>query len=151
MTTQAKIHDQSGTLLLNVLLSMSIAVLLTTLSIPYFRQYQSNQKLDATTRELAYDLRLAQQLTVSEQVIHYVVISTSTRNHQLFRTGSSSPIKSAPLDPMISYDSITGFTLDTVRFNAYGSVSQSGVIILKNNLNLKKTISVKPSGYVEIF
>lgn len=143
-------NPQSGTLLLNVLLSLSIAMLMTTLSIPYFRQYQSNQKLDAATRNLAYDLRLAQQLTVSEQTVYYLTMSTSTRQYQIYRTGSSTPIKSEQLDTILSYDSIAGFSSSTIRFNAYGSVSQAGSIVLKNNTNLKRTINVKPSGYVEI-
>jgi len=64
--------NQSGHLLMNILVAVGIFVLLATVSIPYIRKYQPNLKLNATARALTSDLRYAQQLTVTEQVVHAV-------------------------------------------------------------------------------
>lgn len=139
-----------GFSLIELLVSAGILIAMTTISLPFIRQYQPNFRLDGASRDLATDLRLSQQLSIAEQIVYYLAISTSTRQYQLYRTGSTTPFKTYTLPNDISFDSVSGLTGDTVYFNAYGAVSESGTIKLQNNQGKIKVINIKPSGYVEL-
>ena len=146
------IRDQSGNLLITLLVSCSIIALLATISMPYIRQYQPNMKLSATAREMAADLRYAQQLTITEQVTHSVQFDFSNDKYNIRRlTGvATTTIKTVEFDPSVAFQQITGFTDDEVRFNSYGAVSESGDVTLINTNSKTMIINIKPSGYVQV-
>lgn len=144
-------RDQSGHLLVNILVALSVVALLTTISIPYIKQYQLNLKLSATARALTADLRYTQQLTITEQVAHLVELDDISDSYQILKiAAATTTIKTVTFDSNVSFQSITGFTNNQVRFNSYGGVSENGFIVLINISNRTKTITVKPSGYVQL-
>lgn len=135
--------------MVEVLVSLAIIVTLATISLPFIRRYQPNLKLDGVSRDLTSDLRLAQQYSISEQITYYIDISTSTKKYMLYRTGSSTPVKTYNLPTEINFEAVSGFTGDRIAFNAYGAVSESGSIVLTTGLK-SRTVNIKPSGYVEL-
>jgi len=140
-----------GSLLLNVLVSFGIIALMATISIPYIRQYQPNLKLNATARDLTADLRYAQQLTVTEQVIYLVDFDLDNDSYQILKSGvATTTIKTVEFDSDVSFQQVTDLTDNQVTFNFYGGVSEAGQIILVNANGKTATINVKPSGYIQL-
>ena len=137
-------------MLTQLLVSIGIIALLSTLSIPFLRQYQTSFKLNSTAKELASDLRQAQQLTVSEQNVHYLQMDIINASYNIIKQDGVVIIKTVALDPTINFQTITGFDNNRVVFNSYGAVSQSGNIVLINPNNDTTTVEVKPSGYVRV-
>ena len=68
----------------------------------------------------------------------------------IVNSASGATLKSQNINPMISINSITGLTADTVTFNVTGAALESGDIILTSSNGNTKTIAIKPSGYVKI-
>ena len=140
-----------GSLLLNVLVSFGIIALLATISVPYLKKYQPNLKLNATARDLTSDLRYAQQLTITEQVVYLVDLDLDGDSYQILKGGAATTtIKTIEFDSSISFQQVTGLTDNEVVFNFYGGVSEAGQIILINTNGKTATINVKPSGYVQL-
>ncbi len=143
--------NRNGSLLLNLLVSLGIIALLTTITIPYLRKFQPNLKLNATARDLTSDLRYAQQLTVTGQTVHKVKFYQADNKYQILKiTTATTTVKEVTLDSQVNFQQISGFTGNEVTFNYYGGVSQSGQIILININGATATINVKPSGYIQL-
>ena len=144
--------NQSGHLLMNVLVAAGIFVLLATISIPYIKKYQPNLKLNAAARALTSDLRYAQQLTVAEQVAHAVEFDLINDSYNILKLVpfATSTIKTVIFDSDLNYSQITGLTDNTAVFNYYGAVSHAGQVVLININNVTATINIKPSGYVQL-
>lgn len=142
-------RKENGMTLVEIMAWIAVTMILTTISIPFIRKFRPNFELDGSTRDLASDLRLAQQLSVAEQIVYYIDLATSTRSYAIFKTGSSTPIKTYILPTEVSYDEVTGLSNNRISFNSYGGVSQSGSITIKNSTR-SKVINIKPSGYVEL-
>ena len=138
-------------MLIDLLVAIGIVVLLSTIAIPYIRKYQPNLKLYGTARNLASDLRYAQQLAVTQQKVHVIYFDAANKKYLIQRLDTATTtVKTVSFDPDISYQQITGLNNNYVYYNFYGGVSQPGQIILKNNNNLTSTINIKTSGYVEL-
>lgn len=139
-------------MLIDLLIVVGIIALIAGISIPYLRKYQPNLKLHGAARNLAGDLRLAQQLAVTQQKVHVVYFNQANKQYLIQRldTNATTTVKTVNLDPELSYQEITGFTDNYVHYNFYGGVSQAGQIILKNTNNITSTINIKASGYVEL-
>ena len=140
-----------GSVLMSFLVCLGIIALISAISIPYIKQYQPNLKLNADAKLITTDLRLAQQLTITEQITHKVVFLTDSDTYSIIKdTEPAKTIKTVSLDPEITFQTITDLTDDEVVFNYYGGVSQSGQINLININSKTKTINVKPSGYIQL-
>lgn len=145
------IKNQGGSLLLDLVVSLGIIALISTISLPYFKKYQTNLKLNGAARELTTDLRYAQQLTIGQQAVHLLEMDLATDSYQILRSGvATTTVKAVTLDPAVSFQQITGLDSNRVVFNSYGGVSQAGQIILVNTNGITATINIKPSGYVEL-
>ncbi|MDO9399559.1 MAG: GspH/FimT family protein [bacterium] len=143
--------NNQGSMLMDIIVSLGIIVLLSTIALPYLKKYQPNLKLNGVARDLTTDLRYAQQLTVTEQKIHQVVFDLNNNQYQILKIDTATTtIKTVILDPEINIKEITGLTDNKVIFNYYGSVSSPGQIILSNINNLTATINIKPSGYIQL-
>ena len=141
----------TGGMLVNVMVSLGIFLMMATISIPYFRSFRQNVELSEAAREIVSNLRYAQQLTITEQIPHGVYFNDAIDSYYVFKLITpTSTIKAVSLPADISFDSISGFTSNLVNFNSYGSVDQNGKIIISNTNNASSTITVKPSGYVQI-
>lgn len=140
-----------GSMLIDLLVTLGIVVLLSTISIPYIRKYQPNLKLHGTARNLAADIRYAQQLAVTQQKVHVVYFDEANERYLIQRLDTATTtIKTVNFDSEISYQQITGLNDNYVYYNFYGGVSQPGQIILQNINNIVSTINIKTSGYVEL-
>lgn len=136
---------------MNLMVSIGIMALLLTVSVPYVRTYQSNAKLDGTARDLTADLRYAQQLTITEQIVHMIQLNTTNDNYQILKIDTATTtIKTVEFPAEVNFQQITNLTENQVIFNAYGAVKEAGTIILINNNGKTATIDIKPSGYIQL-
>lgn len=144
------IDNQKGYFLINLVVTLGIIALIIGLSFPYIRNYQINSILSAEARNMVGNLKYAQQLSVTEQVVHGVEFDLSSDTYWIKKFGNATTtIKEINLDSSASLDQITGLENNRVKFNFYGGVDYSGEIILKNT-NSTSTVEIKPSGYVRI-
>lgn len=144
-------QDDKGSMLVDLLVVLGIIALLATISIPYLKKYQPNLKLSAAARDLTADLRLAQQLTVTEQKVHLVAFNLLNKQYEILKLDAATmTIKTVSLDATVSFKQITGLADNQVIFNYYGGVSRPGTVILTNTNNLNATVDIKPSGYVQL-
>ena len=138
-------------MLIDLLVSFSIIALIATISIPYLKKYQPNLKLSGAARDLTSDLRLAQQLTVTEQKTHQVAFDLALDKYDILKIGAATTtVKTVNLDQEVSFKQITDLTGNKVIFNFYGGVSQAGAVVLTNTNNLDATVNIKPSGYIQL-
>lgn len=145
--------NQTGSLLVNLIVVTGIIALMTTISIPYLRQYQPNLKLSADSRALTGNLRLAQQLTITEQVPHLVFFDFSNDRYSILKLPSplaTSTVLTVNLDSEVAFQQINGLTGNLVRFNSYGAVSEAGDVVLINTNAKIATVFIKPSGYIQL-
>lgn len=142
----------TGFTIIQTLVVLGIIVILALLTMPYLRQYGPNLALQGVTRELFSNLRWAQELAISEQVIHGVYFLPAQKKYQVIRFTeiSEEVLKEKTLPQDVDFESINGFLDNKVKYNSYGAVFESGEIILINTNNQTSTIDVRPSGYVRI-
>lgn len=138
-------------MLIDLLVTLGIIALLSTITIPYLKKYQPNLKLNAAARDLTTDIRYAQQLTVTEQKVHLVKFDDLQNKYQILKIDiATTTVKSVGFDNEISIKEITGLADKQIVFNYYGGVSQPGQVILTNINNAEAVINIKPSGYVQL-
>lgn len=144
-------NQTGGAMILNLIVGISIFAMLSLLSIPYVKKYQTSMILSGTVKNLTADLRFAQQSTITEQVVHIVQLDEIGNNYSILKTGAATTtIKTVNLPAGISYQSISADLNGQVIFNSFGGVSQSGSIIIKNEDNRTNAINIKPSGYIQM-
>ncbi len=139
--------------LAELLVVIGIVVILTSVSVPLFRNTRPSLQLSGVTRDLVTDLRYAQQLAVTEQADHGVYFSTTTEDkYQIIRheNTATTTIKEKSLPEGINFQYISPLTDNEIRFNPYGAVKEAATTTLSNLKNETKTIRVSPSGFVKI-
>lgn len=143
--------NNSGSALIDVLVSFGIIALLSTIAIPYIKKYQPNLKLNSDARNLTADLRYAQQLAITEQKIHITSFDLNNNKYDILKIDyATTTVKTVFLDSEVSFKQITGLSSNQAVFNFYGGVSQPGQIILTNTNNIDASINIKPSGYIQL-
>ena len=144
-------RNNQGRLLLSLLITMGIVALLSVITIPYLKEYQPNLMLNGVARDLTSDLRYAQQLTITEQVVHMVKMYYDEDEYKILRIDTSTTtIKEVAFPLDVNYQQITNLTNNEAVFNSYGGVNESGSVILINSNNKQATINIKPSGYIQL-
>jgi Tfp pilus assembly protein FimT len=141
---------KNGVTIIELLVVVGIISLLTIVSLPLLLSYQKTTKLKNEALNLAINLRLAQQLAVTEQVIYNVKIFPAEKKYQIINSGSGVVRKEVILDQEISSITTSELTDNTARFNATGGAVESGSITLINTRNNSSAVQIKPSGYVEV-
>lgn len=141
---------KKGFTIAELMVSISIVTLIILISIPVFITYQKGSKLKSEARLLVSNLRLAQQLAVTEQKIYNFVIYPVTKKYQIVNSETSTIYKEVTLDNEVNISEISGLTNNTAQFNPTGGAAESGYIYLTNSLHATSTIQIKPSGYIEI-
>jgi prepilin-type N-terminal cleavage/methylation domain-containing protein len=155
MNSRLKKHSPNsdkdkGFSLIEMVIVLAIIGIITTIGLPVYRQIKPTLDLNAETRDIASDLRYAQQLAVTEQSNYTVEFDPVLNKYTITNVETSSVIKHKNINDNISIQSITGLVSDTAIFNVTGAAVDSGVITLANTNNATTTISIKPSGYVKI-
>jgi len=140
-----------GFSLMEILIAIAIVIILSGISWATIIRYQPSLALSATTRDLTSDLRLAQQLSVTEQINHGIFFDTLFNEYQLKKfEGETIILFTKQLPTGITFCEITGLSENTATFNPYGSVAYSGSICIANAKGQSKIIEIKPSGFVKI-
>lgn len=142
--------EKKGFTLTEVLIAIGIAGIIALISLPFLAFYRPSMQLSGFARELASDLRYAQQLAVTEQIEHGVRVSNFEYSVIKFQEEQETTIKINNLPQGIEIYEISGFTNNEIKFNPYGASKESGVIVLKNIKNENKTIEIKISGFIRI-
>lgn len=133
-----------------MLVVIGIIGLISLITIPLYVNYQKSTKLQSEARILATNLRLAQQLAITEQNIFNVKLLPFTGTYQIIRDKTSEIIKEVELDSEVSINQIDDLTNNTVQYNPTGAAFETGFVYLINTRNETSTIEIKPSGYVSI-
>ncbi len=139
-----------GFSVVELLVALGIIISVSLVAVPLFVGYQKNAKLRDESRLLATNLRLTQQMAVTEQINYGLILDPNTDSYSIVNPETANVVKTVVLNPEISIDGINGFTANTVRFNAIGGAIETGNIVLINTKNSSSTIEIKPSGYVQI-
>lgn len=141
---------KKGFTLIEMLTVVSIIGIVSVISVPLLLNYQKTSKLKNEARALATNLRLTQQLAITEQSIYDLKLLDTLGKYQIINTDTSEVVKEVVLDSEIDINQITGLTNDTVEFNPTGAVLETGFIYLTNSRDETSTIELKPSGYVQL-
>jgi len=139
-----------GFSLIELLIIIGVIGILSLATIPAFRAYGSKLELSGTARELVGDLRYIQQMAVTEQKEYCIKFFPTEKKYQTLQCGAETFLKEKILPEQIQTLTVEGFTDNEVRYNPYGAVKEAGNAILTNIKSQIKTISIKPSGFVDI-
>ncbi|MFA5318380.1 MAG: GspH/FimT family pseudopilin [Patescibacteria group bacterium] len=140
-----------GFQLIQLIMVCAIIGIMAVMSVPLFTKYRPDAQLTSAAKQLASDLRYAQQKTVSEQQIYYIEITPLNKEYSIIKTADPGEIiKTVSIGQDITFQEISGFTDNKIIFNSYGAVSESGDIILSNLQENAITVQVKPSGYIKL-
>ena len=143
-------NKKTGFSLVEIMVVIGIIIIFSLVSLPLIAQYQKTTKLKNEAQVLVTNLRLAQQLAVTEQVIYQLKLYPATKSYKIVNSASGAIIKTVNLNAEVSISSVSGFTSNTIQFTATGSAVQTGSITLSNTNNEQQILQIKPSGYVQL-
>ncbi len=150
-------YYQRGISLVELLIVIAIIVAVLGVSIPAWRAFAPRFKLNSETERVVEELRLAQQKTVSEQIVYVLEFDKEAESYTLIRfnpdpenPGEYIPetLKTETLDPEIEIKELYDLTEPEIRFTAAGGVAEAGQIELVNQKGDTKLIDVRPSGFI---
>lgn len=143
---------ESGYFLLNILIAVSIIAFITALAFPYIRNYQPHLNLNSSKKELASELRHAQQLTITEQNVYGIELKEGSSGYKLLRIedNTTSTIEESELGEGVIINEVASSSDNVVEFNFYGGVDEACLIELKNSEEEIGRVRVKPSGYISL-
>jgi len=144
------LSEKSGFSLAEILMAIAIVAIAASISIPFFQTISSTLNLNAAGRDLAVDLRYAQQLAVTTQDNHQAAFDPIGNSYVISNAATGEILKTRNIKSPIAIQSIAGLPENTVIFNATGAANSIGTIILSNPNNKLITIAIKPSGYVKV-
>ncbi|MDD5433530.1 MAG: prepilin-type N-terminal cleavage/methylation domain-containing protein [Candidatus Pacebacteria bacterium] len=139
--TKKQITNNKGFTMVEIMVVIGIIIVLAGISWAAFHNYQPTMELNAVLRNLTSDLRLAQQLSVTEQVNHGIFFDLSNKSYSLLKF--SDPVQtlfSKNLPASISISDIVGLSNETAIFNPYGSSIEPGSLVLSNTSGQTRTI-----------
>jgi prepilin-type N-terminal cleavage/methylation domain-containing protein len=143
----------NGFTLVEIFVVILIISIITGIFFGGLKVLQPSMRLDGVIRNLATDLRYAQQQAVSEQFNYGISFFIDTNEYQILKyitSTTTQEISKKSLAQGISFYEIKDFTNNSVIFNPYGSVAESGSVSLVNSKQEIKIIKVKPSGFIKI-
>jgi len=144
-------RKSKGFTLFEFLVIIAIIGIIASVSWSALKTLQPSWRLDGAVRDLATDLRYAQQQSVTEQVNYGIHFSSTTNEYQIIRYGTTTEnVLEKSLSEGVDFHQITGFNGDEVVFNPYGAVKEMGSVSLINIEEKIKIIEVRPSGFVKI-
>jgi len=144
------LRAKKGVTLIELLTVIGIIGILSLISIPTFRAYGPRLELSGSTQELVSDLHYAQQMAVTEQKEYCIKFFPADKKYQIFKYGTAIILKERVLPGVIQSLTVAGFTDDEIVYNSYGAVKEEGTVELESINAQIKTISIKPSGFIEV-
>jgi Tfp pilus assembly protein FimT len=136
--------------MIELLIVIAIIGILALIGLPVYKNISPNITLNSSVRDLASDLRYAQQLAVTEQKMYSVKLDSLNNSYYIFQPDSGLIIKTRSINTQVKINSITGLTSSTASFTVTGASIESGEVALMNQTGKTNTIEIKPSGYVRI-
>ncbi|MFA6421985.1 MAG: GspH/FimT family pseudopilin [Candidatus Buchananbacteria bacterium] len=140
----------SGFTLVELIIAIAVIGIISSISLPIYKNLLPTINLSSSSRDLASDLRFAQQMAVTEQIIYSVSFDKINNKYSVIKTSDGTVKTTKTLNREISFQAISGFDDDKVEFVATGASVQNGTITLINRQNKTSIIEIKPSGYVKI-
>lgn len=137
-----------GFSLVEILVVISIIGTMALVSLPLLNGYQKSSRLKNEARALATDLRLTQQLAITEQKIYTLELDPNTNSYDI--KNSTQTIKSVIIHQEVAISELSTLTDLTAQYNPTGAVAQTGLIYLTNTKNETSTVEIKSSGFVSI-
>ncbi|MEK7103816.1 MAG: prepilin-type N-terminal cleavage/methylation domain-containing protein, partial [Patescibacteria group bacterium] len=110
-----------GFTLIEIMVAIGIMLIVSGISWAGFVKYQPSLALSAISRDITTDLRLSQQLSITQQINHGIFFNTSTNEYQLEKFGTTTEVlllKQLPNN--IIFCEITGLSGAKAVFNPYG-------------------------------
>jgi prepilin-type N-terminal cleavage/methylation domain-containing protein len=131
-----------GFTFIEIMMVIGIMAILMLVSYPMFNKWQRNFQLNGAADEVANAIRLAQQLSITEQYPYSVKIYTSASNPILpeksntvkvskWVSGTEVVVKRVTLDGCII--PLTEYSSDSVQFRTNGSCTGNGRIKILQN------------------
>ncbi|MFA6918592.1 MAG: GspH/FimT family protein [Patescibacteria group bacterium] len=143
-------RSKLGFSLTEMLIVISIIGIVSLISLPVYKNITPNIILNSSVRDMASDLRYAQQLAVTEQKIYSVQFNVLANSYRIFQADSGEVIRSRDINSQVKINSVSGLTSSTASFTVTGASLESGEISLMNKNGKINIIEIKPSGYVKI-
>ena len=144
-----KKFNQDSFTLIELLLVVGILSLIAGMSMPALRTYQASFEVNSLGRDLAVDLRYAQQQSVTEQVNHAVIFDDVNTYSIVKRETPDEIIETKNLSGDIEFHQVN-FSGDYAEFNSCGAAKESGNVVIKDNTGKILTIEVRPSGFIRV-
>lgn len=136
---------------IELLITIGVIGIIAGIGLPVYKTLLPTLDLNAATRDLASDLRHAQQLAVTEQVVHSITFNQAHGEYVMSKGyPTSTPLSTKRLSGVITIQSVSGFSSATASFIPTGAAIETGSLILANSKGRTSTIEIKPSGYVKI-
>lgn len=139
----------SGYTLIEVVMVIAVLSLLSTIILPDFKKTLSKYKLEVAARELAQNIRLAQQKTITEGVTYKIVFDLHRMdNYQLLagRRGKLIKLPSGVLLDWTTYSDVD----KTLSFNPSGAPNRGGTIAITSGKNTLYVIVSVATGRVRV-
>lgn len=143
--------ENKGFTLIEILIVIAVIIIVSGTFWASLRSFSPSLKLSGAARDIATDLRYAQELAVDTQIEHGVVFASSSKSYRIVEHSNPDKIiseKTLPSD--IGFHSLEGLSGGEARFNPYGASNISAEIELINSESEIKTIEIRPSGFVKV-
>ena len=127
---------------------VAIIAILGGISVPVITKYSQSLTLNNEGQKIVSQLRLAQQLAVSEQIKYSIQFNTISNYYSLIKESPTTTLETFQLPPQLTFINLTGFLNNKVTYNAIGAVDFEGQVTLHHTNGQNLIIQVKPSGYV---
>ena len=158
MQIHTRLRFLRGFTLIELLIALAIFSILAAITLFSFRRFAPTYKLSRETEKVVQNLRLAQQKTVTEQIIYLVRFDLAgKRNYEIIRLnpdpenpGGYLPetIQTETLDSDIEIRELRDLSNPEIQFTTAGGVVDAGQIDLANRYDEVKTIDVHPAGFI---
>lgn len=145
------IHTLNALTLIELLTAIAIMGILASISAGFIRAYQPNIQLYTESRQLHEVLEEARSRTIAEQQMYGVRFFPEQSAYELVRLeGGVAVIDAYALPNEVSFARVPAFEDSIARFNKAGAAHESGDVVLENSDSDQRTVSINPSGYIEI-
>jgi len=145
---QRKINS-NGYSLIEIVMVIALLGLLSTVAFPNFKRTMSKYKLEVAAYELAQNIRLTQQKSISEGIPCKIVFDLNQKNgYQMLSSGRGKFIK---LPSGVFFEWTTYYEVNkTLSFSPSGAPNQGGTIAIMSGDNTLYVIVSVATGRVRV-